>query len=328
MGLILYLTAMTRLVSFDIGIKNMAYCVLSVSEEKIAIEDWGIINMLIEEESLANVRTCSIMIDGKTKKQPKRVCGKKCVFTSPNGEVSYCSLHSKKCSDFIFPQKEFRRQHIKKYDLKQLQEKYAEVFLKREGVADFFPKSSPTKMKKQDYIDSLAEYYESKCFKSVEVPKPAKRANDMDLITIGRIMKAKLDNLESILNITHVVMENQISPLASRMKTIQGMLTQYFIQNETSPIVIEYVSSANKLKGFTVDAEAENTYKQHKKDGIVVCGKFLEMNFKDGGGEDWIKKMAESQKKDDLADSFLQGIWYLKHNNIISYAENLKIKIM
>jgi hypothetical protein len=31
------------------------------------------------------------------------------------------------------------------------------------------------------------------------------------------------------------------------------------------------------------------------------------------------------KKKDDLADSFLQGIWYLKNKNIITYAENLKI---
>ena len=28
---------------------------------------------------------------------------------------------------------------------------------------------------------------------------------------------------------THVIIENQISPIANRMKTIQGMITQYFI---------------------------------------------------------------------------------------------------
>ena len=34
------------------------------------------------------------------------------------------------------------------------------------------------------------------------------------------------------------------------------------------------------------------------------------------------------KKKDDLADSFLQGIWYLKHNNNIIFADDLKINIV
>jgi len=33
-------------------------------------------------------------------------------------------------------------------------------------------------------------------------------------------------------------------------------------------------------------------------------------------------------KKDDLADCFLQGIYYLKRENIIMYSENLKINIV
>jgi len=37
------------------------------------------------------------------------------------------------------------------------------------------------------------------------------------------------------------------------------------------------------------------------------------------------KDSLNTKKKDDLADSFLQGIWYLKHKNIIMYAEDLKI---
>jgi len=40
------------------------------------------------------------------------------------------------------------------------------------------------------------------------------------------------------------------------------------------------------------------------------------------------KESLNTKKKDDLADSFLQGIWYLKHNNIITYAEDLKINIV
>jgi hypothetical protein len=35
-----------------------------------------------------------------------------------------------------------------------------------------------------------------------------------------------------------------------------------------------------------------------------------------------------STKKDDLADCFLQGIYYFKKQNIINYSEDLKIKIV
>ena len=38
------------------------------------------------------------------------------------------------------------------------------------------------------------------------------------------------------------------------------------------------------------------------------------------------KDNMNTPKKDDLADSFLQGLWYFKDKNIIYYAEDLKIK--
>ena len=34
------------------------------------------------------------------------------------------------------------------------------------------------------------------------------------------------------------------------------------------------------------------------------------------------------KKKDDLADAFLQGIWYLRTHNIIIIADDLKIKLV
>ena len=103
------------------------------------------------------------------------------------------------------------------------------------------------------------------------------------------------------------------------MKTVKRMLTQYFIMQEVCPH-IEYISSSNKLKDLTNKTE-ENSYKQHKKDSIIICQKFLDNNeplFC------W-KNILNTTKKDVLADSFLQGIWYIKHQKLISYAENLKI---
>ena len=62
-------------------------------------------------------------------------------------------------------------------------------------------------------------------------------------------------------------------------------------------------------------------YKKHKNDGISICEKFVQENNQ---LTSWTP-LFQTKKKDDLADAFLQGIWYMKHRNIISYAENLNI---
>ena len=100
---------------------------------------------------------------------------------------------------------------------------------------------------------------------------------------------------------------------------------------------IHFVSSANKLKQFEVDKPKNNrnesqnkgevqnpNYKEHKKDGIFYTNQILNQNT---NFEVWKQKM-ETKKKDDLADCFLQGLWFFKHKNIIFYADDLKIKLV
>jgi regulator of replication initiation timing len=89
-------------------------------------------------------------------------------------------------------------------------------------------------------------------------------------------MKVLLDQVPGIDQVTTVIIENQISTIATRMKSIQAMLAQYFIMRNTE-IAIEFVSSANKLKEFTQenrenkekekdkDKGVKQTYKQRKK---------------------------------------------------------------
>ena len=79
-----------------------------------------------------------------------------------------------------------------------------------------------------------------KCFKEISTTN----ASQLDLITIGRNIKNKFNNIFSNEEkIDYVLIENQISPIANRMKTIQGMIAQYFIMNDSEHI--EFVSSIN-----------------------------------------------------------------------------------
>ena len=168
---------------------------------------------------------------------------------------------------------------------------------------------------KKDSLSMILNHCEKRGLEKVKKEK-SKTANDIDLISVGKKMKTLLNQVEGLEGITHVIIENQISKIASRMKTVQGMLTQYFIMREMCPH-IEYISSSNKLKDFDTK---ENSYKQHKIDSVEISKKILGINVL--GKWDSI---FQTTKKDDLADAFLQGLWYLKNKKIITYAENLKI---
>lgn len=312
-----------KLISFDVGIKNMAYCIFDISGQ-LSITGWNVLNLL-EEEPVTE--TCSQIIPGKTKKVLPKPCTKLGKYKK-NGQC-YCEKHAKS-STFIIPTKKNSMVSLKKLKVDELIKLGHSLFL-------FMDVENLPKLKK-DILDKLGEFYEKNSFEPI-VKKKTKNASEIDLITIGKNMKELLNITNGIEEITHVVIENQISPIANRMKTIQGMLAQYFIM-KNSDIHIDFVSSANKLSQFKTkekekpvvntvekDKPLENTlitnpdYKQHKKDGLFYCNQIIDNNQSITGWKDSLK----IKKADDLADCFLQGIWYFKNRNIITYADDLKI---
>ena len=331
---------MQKLISFDIGIKNMAFCLFDISEFSItpAIKKWDVLNLMDAVENTQPLCTCHLKGKPSKKKaistgSPK-LCNKKAKYEK-NGQY-YCEKHAIEHNEFIIHQKEHSPTALRKMKAEELLVISENYFIFRKntaaemaGTLDAFyqPKGGEPEEKvpttKKGLLEKTLAFFEQKCFRVLQAPKK-KTANETDLISIGRNMTKLLDEMPEITDgtITHVILENQISTIANRMKTIQGMLAQYFIMRGRPDIVIEFVSSSNKLKDFV--SEKNTTYKQHKKDGIAICSRFLENN---PGWASWTSVL-QTTKRDDLADSFLQGIWYLKRGNIISYAENLKINIV
>jgi hypothetical protein len=321
---------MQKLISFDIGIKNMAFCLFDMSSSPPAIQKWDVLNLMDAVENTQPLCTCHLK--GKPTKKgaiasSPKVCNKNAKYEK-KGQY-YCEKHASEHPEFIIPKKEHSPPALRKMKNDELLVISDNYFIFRKntagGTLDAFcqpkggePEQIPTT--KKGLLEKVLTFFEEKCFRVLQAPKK-KTANETDLISIGRNMTRLLDEMHEITDgsITHVILENQISTIANRMKTIQGMLAQYFIMRGRPDIVIEFVSSSNKLKDFV--AEKNTTYKQHKKDGITICSRFLENN------SNWTQwaSVLQTTKRDDLADSFLQGIWYLKRGNIISYAENLKI---
>lgn len=316
-----------RLISFDIGIKNMAYCLFDVSNSAISIQSWEVLNLMLDEDTVKNATTvCCTEQTKETKKKSATICGSPAKFTK--GDKCFCMKHAK-ISTYRMPNKDYTEAGLKKKKVDELQKIASSHFVVlRDGCL------------KKDMVDTLSEFFTKTTLEPIAVSKK-KAAGDVDLICIGRNMKRLLDQIQDIEQITHVIIENQISPIANRMKTLQGMLTQYFIMRGRSDIRIEFISSSNKLKGFQTPASnhvvrensivseekknSKNEYKKHKTDGIAICKEFLDANTEWALWKCRFNDKAFATKKDDLADSFLQGIWYLKNRKIITYAENLKI---
>ena len=255
-----------QLLSIDVGIKNLAYCLMS----KDAIIKWDVINLCGADP------LCT-------------ACKKPAKFIQ--AQAYFCLKHAK-TSGLLLPLPNISQKKIKKMKLVDLQKVISDYTI---PVGDA--------IKKEDILKCIFTFLEQKMLTSVASAK----ANDMDLVQIGSAMRNAFDKeLKNHLStITHIVIENQISPIANRMKTLQGMIAQYFIMHEKTQIA--FVSAANKLKGHQ-DIETDlTTYASRKKEGIKITLKLLNERY-----IEWEQHFTKHKKKDDLADAFLQGNWYLK----------------
>ena len=130
-------------------------------------------------------------------------------------------------------------------------------------------------------------------------------------------MMKEFDIIFKNYKIDKVLIENQISPIANRMKTIQGMITQYFIMKNID--FIEFISSFNKLKLWV---HKKTTYNERKKLSINIVKQLIDKN---NSLLEWQGSFLLHKKKDDLADSLLQGLWYLFDKNLIQFDKNIKL---
>jgi len=257
-----------RLLSIDVGIKNLAYCLFDAEGSASVILDWDSINISEGEKFVCTVT------------DKNGLCDKPAKFKK--GDQCYCLKHSKKVDAPTM-----KPAFIKKQKIGRLRE-----------IADKYHIPNDKSLKKSDLVSLVADYMNQHSLEEIGTVNASKA----DLVGIGFIIKQKFDVLFSQSAIERVIIENQISPIANRMKTIQGMIAQYFIM--TGVKSVEFVSASNKLKG----CEKTNSYKERKQMGIKTCLEQLT-----DGYTDQLEYFDTHKKQDDLADAFLQGVWYLKN---------------
>lgn len=285
------------ILSIDIGIKNFAYCLMDSREKELNILQWDVINLFGEPP------VCQFVIQQKKAKKSisknsttegkslSHACHKKASYCKNN--THYCKVHAKK-SGFIIPDKKNKLSYLKKSSIEELTKLHDAFHISVAGT---------TKKKLVETLDSHIKANSLDIISTVS-------SNDVSLIDIGIGIANSLDKHIDLANIDKIIIENQISPIANRMKTIQGMVSQYFIMKKFYKI--EFISAINKLKYFTTE---KMDYNKRKESSIIITKNILNNHsllIK------WNDIFNVHKKKDDLADCLLQGIWYLLKNNDIT----------
>ena len=303
-----------RVISWDVGIKNLAYCVLEYEpNEEPVIIDWDLIN-LGKEEEYHNIVCSGCLANGNH-------CQKTATYylITPDGDCTgYCSLHKSQSNEIWSA-----------VDTENLFKK-----TNSGGNCDYVGnnKKKCCKDSKYSYNDD-SEYYCSLHYRSVL----AKKIKQFSVTEIKNkslqkqptfdIQVRLIDKMNELLehfvmmNITEVVIENQPSLKNPKMKAIASTLFDYFLirgymshDNGLKIKHLRFFSPSNKLKVdkdntlfvFKKSSKKEK-YKLTKQLSIKYTNQLLESH------PDQLEYLSLFKKKDDLCDAYLQGRYYLEY---------------
>jgi hypothetical protein len=274
-----------NILSIDVGIKHLAYCILCVNKDKTyTISNWDVLD-------LCNTKTYICSCTQKNKKK----CTNNAKFKK-NG-ILYCKKHAKN-SGFKIPTIELSEKKIKKCTIPKLK-----TLIQKYNIPFSFIKPHKDTFKTQ-MINTIIEEVNIKYLENIN--KTNCNAASFHMVELGINLKKKFNDCLDYTKIHKLAIENQIGPIALRMKCLQGMIMQHFIENGITDI--SEVSSSNKLKEYLNGKKTK--YNERKKISIQVTRDLItknkELNI-------WLDEFNKSKKKDDLADCYLQGLWYIKN---------------
>ena len=273
-----------KILSIDVGIKNLSFCLFELQSpdqksNHLKVIKWDNIDLSEKNES----KCIEVDKNGLCDKPAKFVKDGKC----------YCLKHSKK-HNYLQPSTELKQSNLNKQKLQSLID-----------IADKYKLTYENPPKKANILSVINEFINNNCYTAITKTNASK----VDLVTIGRNIQHKFDEIliDHFNSIDYIIIENQIGPIANKMKTIQGMISQYFIMRNNN-VEIEFISAFNKLKDFLPEEKID--YKQRKKLGIQTCLEIISNDFR---FKEWETFANKHTKKDDLSDCFLQGLWFIKH---------------
>jgi len=318
-----------RILSFDVGIKNLAYCIIekNIPEDSFKILLWGVINLL----EIENDKKCMYNLKGgKLCSNPANYNlsskDKEFIFLNENNNYLCCKTHKEKCVPQI----------VKYDDLKSTKNLVETICLYCDEHADYFINTN-------DYCGFCENHFLIKCSKNNKFDKniSAKKlavmnCDDFPLLDLSKILFEKLASFDEFLNVDEVLIENQPGRLNGRVKvgnkikTIASFIFSYFVLKGISEV--KFISASNKLK---IDKKKTDAIIKKEEDIILDNPKDIKKNYDltKNLGKEYCKALITDEdmeilnkykKKDDMCDAFLQGFQYLFNPVPEKYLEMIK----
>lgn len=264
-----------KVLSFDVGIRNLAYCLLEKLDNCVKILEWDVIDLVgeIPEE----VPKCDgILKNGKE-------CSHKCANVTEDGY--YCNMHLPKDIESTKYFKEKVCVHV----MKKGAQCKGKVFYQN-NEKQYYCKIHGKKIPGLNVINKDPSYFE-----------------------LCKMISQKIEEKPALMDVDEVVIENQPTMKNPRMKNIQVMLFSHFVMRDKVNRIknINYISATNKLKeaykkvDISLHKMPENAKAQRKKLAIIYTKELLKDQ------PDKLAILENHNKKDDMCDSYLQGLYYI-----------------
>jgi len=291
---------MTTILSFDVGIINLSYCILSydlfINNDGSHHKNWNIIEWNIIDLTNRSNELC--------------YCGKKASLSHIIDEniIYYCKVHSRNVEVKIDT---FCNDYNKINDT----DKKCCYNSKKECVN----KVSYCENKNNKYFCSIHAKLQFKNENKEKEIKNIKKSHiNFDDIKFKII--SELDKRKHFLNINYIIIENQPSFKNPKMKSIASTIYDYYLIrgifdkqiNNSNVLQVKFQSPSNKLKLIS-DADKEELTKLKNDSKIYKFTKNLSIKYCEeliNHLPSMLEYFNNNKKKDDLADSFLQGVYF------------------
>ena len=138
--------------------------------------------------------------------------------------------------------------------------------------------------------------------------------NDRDMFKLSQILIEEMNSHKDFLNHEVICIENQPALKNPTMKSVQMIIYSYFmiegVTKDTPVEQVHMINARNKLKvykGPEIECKFTDKYKKNKYLSVEYTkNMILNQDNK------FIELFTESKKKDDLADAYLQGIYFIE----------------
>lgn len=298
------------ILSFDVGIVHLAYCLFTKKDNKLDILEWGNIDLTDREDT-------------------KCYCGLKASFIFNNQHL--CKVHSKKCETLKTFEELFKESiQSSNHKCKFINDKNKECTKSCSHIIKEDSETLNKIIKNNNYDNMFCKTHSNALYKILKTnlkltPFKNKSVNTLDYDNTQLKLLTILDNKKELLKANIVLIENQPSFKNPRCKSISNTLYNFYmirgiidkLVSKSSITKIKFMAPSNKIKIANKEDTNElillkdnetKLYKLTKALSVKYCFEMIKHL------DNWTEFLNKQKKKDDLADALLQGAFYYEKN--------------